>query len=325
MGSEGYPKALTMETLNRNVIDVMAGTSIQTIRRYEELTEEDPKSSVSKPALTLLNCSIGDCHEGGQKPITFIRQVLALCSYPGLQGDACFPEDVKFRAEKILRACKGGSLGCYSDPWGLKEVRQDVARYISERDGYPSDFKDIFLSSGATESVLNVSNLLLTGKNATKRTGFMIPIPQYFLYSASIAMFGAYTIPYYLEEGNKWFLDTKELERAIAEAKPDCTPRALVVINPGNPAGYVLSKENIVEIIKFAYRHRLFLMADEVYQQNIWADSVEFISFKKTLMEMGPPYNQVQLASFMSASKGFMGECGIRAGYVEASTVADWE
>ena len=37
----------------------------------------------------------------------------------------------------------------------------------------------------------------------------------------------------------------------------------------------------------------------------------------KVMMEMGPPYDSMELASFMSCSKGYMGECGIRGGYVE--------
>lgn len=43
----------------------------------------------------------------------------------------------------------------------------------------------------------------------------------------------------------------------------------------------------------------------------------EFYSFKKGLCEMGDEYSDVQLASFMSVSKGYMGECGLRGGYTE--------
>ena len=35
------------------------------------------------------------------------------------------------------------------------------------------------------------------------------------------------------------------------------------------------------------------------------------------MFEMGEPYNQMELASFLSTSKGYMGECGIRGGYAE--------
>ena len=35
------------------------------------------------------------------------------------------------------------------------------------------------------------------------------------------------------------------------------------------------------------------------------------------MSEMGEPYSQMELASFLSTSKGYMGECGIRGGYAE--------
>ena len=39
----------------------------------------------------------------------------------------------------------------------------------------------------------------------------------------------------------------------------------------------------------------------------------------KVVMEMGAPYSDMEIASFMSCSKGYMGECGIRGGYAEVS------
>ena len=45
-----------------------------------------------------------------------------------------------------------------------------------------------------------------------------------------------------------------------------------------------------------------------MYQHNIYAKGAEFFSFKKVLTEMGPEYGGLELASFMSTSKGFMGE-----------------
>ena len=37
--------------------------------------------------------------------------------------------------------------------------------------------------------------------------------------------------------------------------------------------------------------------------------------------EMGEPYSSMELASFMSCSKGYMGECGIRGGYAEICNI----
>ncbi|GFR85582.1 alanine aminotransferase 2 [Elysia marginata] len=315
MGSEAE-HVLTLDTLNPNVIELQYAVRGPIVIRATEI-ENEIKAGLKKPFAQVVKANIGDCHATGQKPITYIRQVLALCTYPELLKSNDFPEDAKAQARRILEGCKGQSIGSYTDSCGLMVVREDVANYIGERDGYPADAKDIVLCTGASDGIKSVMTLLLTAKGGIDAAGFMIPIPQYPLYSAAISEFGAYPIPYYLNEKNKWALDVSELERAITEAKPNCKPRAIVVINPGNPTGSVLTKENIKDVIKFAHRHKLFIMADEVYQHNIWAEGAEFVSFKKVLQEMGAPYNKMELASFMSASKGFMGECGYRGGYAE--------
>jgi alanine transaminase len=46
-------------------------------------------------------------------------------------------------------------------------------------------------------------------------------------------------------------LNIEELERAINESKERCIPRGIVIINPGNPTGQVLSRENIENVIRF--------------------------------------------------------------------------
>lgn len=79
--------------------------------------------------------------------------------------------------------------------------------------------------------------LMVSGEGHT-RTGVMISIPQYPLYSAALADLGAVQINYYLNEDNCWSLDVAELRRAITEARQHCNPRVLCIINPGNPTGH---------------------------------------------------------------------------------------
>jgi len=67
-----------------------------------------------------------------------------------------------------------------------------------------------------------------------------------------------------LDEDNNWALNIDELQRAYDEGKKFSRPRVLCVINPGNPTGQVLSRKNVEEVIKFAKKNNLFLMADEV-------------------------------------------------------------
>lgn len=44
-------------------------------------------------------------------------------------------------------------LGAYSDSAGLEVIRKDIAKFIENRDGYPTDYKDVYLTSGASEGI----------------------------------------------------------------------------------------------------------------------------------------------------------------------------
>ena len=101
-----------------------------------------------KPVTSVIKANIGDAHAMGNKPITFVRQVLALITHPPLLDSEEFPEDAKSRARAILAGCKGGSVGSYSDSPGLEVIRRHVAEYIMERDGgFESDWRNIILRS----------------------------------------------------------------------------------------------------------------------------------------------------------------------------------
>jgi len=279
--------------------------------------EKEIQAGVKKPFPNVIKANIGDAHAMGNKPITFIRQVLAIVTHPALLDSPDLPEDAKTRAKAILDGCKGGSVGSYSDSPGLEIIRRHVAEYIKQRDGgIESDWQKIILCAGASEGI-RACLKLLTGPGGSKRPGVMIPIPQYPLYSASLAEYDMDQVGYYLDESRGWALDVAELERSYNEAKSKSDIKAIVVINPGNPTGQVQSRDNIEAVIKFAAEKKLFVFADEVYQHNVYAEGSQFHSFKKVMTEMGAPFSQLEVASFMTCSKGYMGECGIRGGYAE--------
>lgn len=308
-------RTITTESMNPNIIRMQYAVRGPLVIRAAEI-EKDLQKGVKKPFKEVIRANVGDCHAMGQKPLTFIRQVITLCTYPDFLKDERFPLDVKKRASDILNGCSGRSVGSYSDSTGIEIIKQHVAQYIERRDGIPSGSSNIILCTGASEGIKSVLNLFVCDNNS-KLSGVMVPVPQYPLYSATVAEYGMHMINYYLDEANSWGLSLKELKRAINEARKECEPRVLVVINPGNPTGSVLSRENIEMIIKFAYEEGLFIMADEVYQDNVYGEGMKFYSFKKVMQEMGEPYKNMELASFMSASKGYMGECGLRGGYCE--------
>jgi aspartate/methionine/tyrosine aminotransferase len=81
----------------------------------------------------------------------------------------------------------------------------------------------------------------------------------------------------------------------------------------------VLDPANVEMVLAFAHEHGLSVLADEVYQDNVWRPDERFVSFASVLERLGS--KDVSLFSFHSVSKGFLGECGHRGGYLECRNV----
>lgn len=310
--------SLNAHNINKNLLNVKYAVKGPIVERATQIEREIQKG-VTKPFARVVRANIGDCHSLGQKPITFIRQVLALAACPQLTNHPDIPDDVKERATEMLRDCVKGSVGAYSPSNGLQVVRNRIADYLAVRDGVPASAEDIHLGSGASDIIKSVLALFVADIDG-KPPAIMLPVPQYPLFSATMSELGLRQANYYLDEGNNWALKRSELERSWREASAESHVRAIVVINPGNPTCQVLTRDNIEDIINFAYEHNLFIIADEVYQFNIL--SKPFHSFKKVMFEMGPPYSGMELASFGTASKGWVAEAGLRAGWAELARLA---
>jgi aspartate/methionine/tyrosine aminotransferase len=189
----------------------------------------------------------------------------------------------------------------------MRFVREAVADFIRLRDGVSADPEAIYLTDGASKGVQAVLRILV----ADARDGILIPIPQYPLYSASVTLLGGAQVGYRLDEASGWKLSLGALERALEQARADgVRARAIVVINPGNPTGAVLDEENIQMVL-----------ADEVYQEDVYLPGDRFVSFASVLEKHG--IRDVSLFSFHSTSKGLLGECGHRGGYFECRNVPE--
>ena len=289
-------------------------------------------AELEKDGMKIIPCHIGNPQALGQAPLTYVRQVLSLVEDPskiarerGLKSmfeetpfsdlrEADFiPDGILSVSEDILANMKSGGTGAYTESKGERFIREAVAKFINRRDGFKesgelsSDPEKIFLTGGASQGVKFVIDLLIAQSN----DGIMIPIPQYPLYSASIKKAGGVQVNYYPDEDNGWAFDHGLLEEAFVKAREDSiNVKGIVVINPGNPTGAVLHEQSIREVIKFAKEHHLAIIADEVYQENVYAG--QFVSFAKVLGT-----EEVPLFSLHSISKGFYGECGHRGGYLE--------
>jgi alanine transaminase len=311
-------KPLTDKDLNPYAVSAKYAVRGKIPTMAEQLKGTLQSDPDALPFDKIIAANIGNPQQLDQKPITFYRQVLALIEYPDLLKSEyalkIFPHDAIDRANEIMSNLK--SVGAYSHSKGVLYFRETVAKYIEDRDNHPSDPESIYLTAGASSAVNYLLNLLSNDSNA----GFLIPIPQYPLYTASLAINNATVLPYYLNENENWSISSIEIEEIIKNAKKNnINPKCIVLINPGNPTGAVLTEETIAEILNISAKYGLVVIADEVYQENVY--SGEFISVKKVLRDLQKinpiKYKDIQLASLHSTSKGMIGECGQRGGYME--------
>ena len=297
------------EDIGRNVREAEYAVRGPIVARAQELERQGRK---------IIYCNIGNPQSLGQRPITWVRQVIALVECPELierSPAGAFPEDVLAAVRRVLAGTQHGP-GAYTESKGYRFVREAVAEFIRARDGLEADPEAIFLTDGASKGVQAALRLLI----ADERDGILIPIPQYPLYSATITLYGGAIVPYHLLESAQWRLSREVLEKAFEAARArGVRPRAICVINPGNPSGGVLAERDVEMVIDFARERGLSVLADEVYQDNVWLPGDRFVSFASVLERKKE--RDVSLFSFHSVSKGYLGECGHRGGYVECRNV----
>jgi alanine transaminase len=333
MSSSPRLRSLNIDNINPHVKEAKYAVRGELAIKSEEYREQLKKAASQNPPTPpesplpfdkVISANIGNPQQLDQKPITFFRQVLSILEYPplldneeALRSSFGYNQDVIDRAKWLLGEVN--SVGAYSQSAGAPAIRKSVADFIERRDGYPSDPSSIYLSAGASSGV----NTLLHVIAASPNTGVLVPIPQYPLYTATLAVLNARVVPYYLDEAKGWGTDLATIKESYQKAKSEGIDiRAIVVINPGNPTGASLPAEDVAAVIRFAAEEKLVIMADEVYQTNIFLGT--FTSFKKGLRDLqneedpsSGKYENVELASLNSISKGMVGECGHRGGYFE--------
>lgn len=285
-----------------------------------ELSKQLQSPNHKLPFKKIISCNIGNPHSLEQKPLTYSRDILSLVMNPSLKHRMTFSNDIVKKAERYLNAIPG--VGAYTESQGIYVVREDISKFLYERDGYESDPNDIFLTNGASEGVRLCLQTFLREPKSGYSDGILAPIPQYPLYSALASLLDASLVPYYLDESRNWGCSSAMLSASLANAKEKgISIRGLVVINPGNPTGQVLEESDMRSILEFCSKEGICLMADEVYQENIWKKGSKFISFRKVAYDMKKDspasIKDLQMISFHSISKGFYGECGLRGGYFE--------
>ncbi len=214
-----------------------------------------------------------------------------------------------FRTPEHIRAAALASIANEAQTYGAVVghtwLRELLADKIQRVNGYHVKPINTAIAPGGTGAIL--ASLLATVSVGDE---VLYPDPCWPFYPIQIKVSGATGVAYALDPDNGWLPDMEKLERMV-------TPRTRVLIinTPGNPTGVVFPRQVVQELLSFAHRHHLYLLADECYDQIIFEG--EHVSPAELLS-----YNEFEHGRFIGIytfSKTYA-MTGWRIGYVVAGT-----
>ena len=208
-----------------------------------------------------------------------------------------------FRAPEHLQQAIAEHIA-ESDPYchqqGLPELREAIAAKQVTRGARGVTAAHVFMGNGVSELIdMSLRALLNPGDEV------LLPSPDYPLWSAATILNDGVPVYYDCKPENGFQPDPEQVEALI-------TPRtrALVLINPNNPAGAVYSRETLQQLVEIAERHRLLLMVDEIYDEIVYEGA--------RYVPLAPLAGDVPCLTFSGLSKVHRA-CGYRVGWAVLS------
>lgn len=145
----------------------------------------------------------------------------------------------------------------YSHSAGFESYRTKLAKYYRKND-IPVDAEDIIITTGGSEALM-----FAMGSITDPGDEVIIPEPFYANYNGFATASGVEIVPIKGSlEDNFSLPPISEFEKLITDKT-----RAILLCNPGNPTGYLYTREEIQQLADLALKHDLFIVADEVYRE----------------------------------------------------------
>ncbi len=202
--------------------------------------------------------------------------------------------------EVALDAVRVHSLDilAYTRSEGSEDYRKKIAQYYAKNNINVSH-TDIIVTTGGSEALLFAFGSVMDSDDE-----IIIPEPFYANYNGFSTASDIKVVPVISKiEDNFALPPIEEFEKLITDKT-----KAILICNPGNPTGYLYSREEIKKLADIVKKHDLFLIADEVYREFVYEGN-EFYSI---MQEEGLEDYAIMIDS---VSKRYS-MCGARIGYL---------
>jgi len=242
--------------------------------------------------------------KGQSMPSSPIRKLVPYAEQAYKEGKTVYhlnigQPDIK-TPEVALDAVKVHSLNIlsYTRSEGSEDYRKKIANYYAKNDIHVNH-DNIIVTTGGSEALLFAFGSIMDSDDE-----IIIPEPFYANYNGFSTASDIKVVPVISKIEDNFALPAiEEFEKLITDKT-----KAILICNPGNPTGYLYSKEEIKKLAEIVKKHDLFLIADEVYREFVY-DGNEFYSI---MQEEGLEDHAIMIDS---VSKRYS-MCGARIGYL---------
>ncbi len=207
------------------------------------------KSTNIQPSLTLdISAKAKAMKENG----------IDVISFGAGEPDFNTPENIQ---EKGISAIRNG-LTKYTATSGIIELKKAICSKLKKDNKLDYSPENIIVSSGAKHSIYNVLMAILNpGDEVIFGTPYWVSYPEIVKLADGV--------PVYIKtkEENEFKFTTNDLQDVQTEKT-----KAIIINSPNNPTGSVYSEQELTEIAKWAVKHNVFIISDEIYEKLIYGD-----------------------------------------------------
>ena len=171
-------------------------------------------------------------------------------------GEPDFDTPWHIREEGIYSLEKGRTF--YTSNSGLKELREEIVRYLERRIHVSYDpLREVLITVGGSEGIDAAFRAMLNPGNEV-----LIPQPSYVSYEPCAVLADGVPVIIELKEENEFRLTKEELLAAITDKT-----KILVLPFPNNPTGAIMEKEDLEAIAEVCIEKDIFVLSDEIYSE----------------------------------------------------------
>src|SRR5688572_18640289 len=190
-------------------------------------------------------------------------------------GEPDFPTPAHI-VEAAVTACRNPKSHRYSPAAGQPELREAIAVKTARDSGFVTTAANVLVTNGGKHAVYNTFEALLNPGDEV-----LVPAPYWTTYPEPITLAGATPVIIATDFASEFKVTVAQLEAA-------CTPRtkALLFVSPSNPTGAVYSRDQTLEIGRWAASKGIWVITDEIYEHLVY-DGREFSSIATLVPELG--------------------------------------